>query len=455
MKRKNRVASLLRLALGASVGLGALWGADPPSPPADPPVETPVVERPAAAYLNDELPGWLDLSGEFRFRYEDRQGLGFREGADDGYGLVRTRVNLGVEAQPWLKLFFQGQDSRAPGHRNPNGVFKDTFDIRQAYVKIGGQEGSPVAVTAGRQLLSYGDQRLIGALDWTNTSRAFDAVKLELTPASGSKLDVFSSSVVANDPDRRVNVSPEGNNLHGVYGAFSRIIPKSTLEPYVLWQTQPLVSNELQIRGDLDRYTAGFRLWSKSLGRWDYNLALVRQWGDAAGADIAAWGSYAELGYSIDAPLAPRLYAEYTFGSGDSDPGDGRIGGFNDLYPTAHLWYGYNDLVGWRNLKNVRFGADLRPHRKLKVKLDYHAFWLANRNDGLYNVAGVRTVAAPQGGAADAKIGDEVNATFVVPLTPTVTVGGGVGHLFPGAFLEANTSGHGNTFTFLFTSFRF
>jgi hypothetical protein len=65
----------------------------------------------------------------------------------------------------------------------------------------------------------------------------------------------------------------------------------------------------------------------------------------------------------------------------------------------------------------VRLGTQFKPHAKLGVRLDYHSFWLANKNDGLYNAGGVRTVAAPSGGAADSKIGDEFDATFTVPLT--------------------------------------
>jgi hypothetical protein len=191
------------------------------------------------------------------------------------------------------------------------------------------------------------------------------------------------------------------------------------------------------------------------LGRWDYNLAVIKQWGGMAGADIGAWGSYAELGCSIPAPLDPRLYAEYTFGSGDSDPSDGKIGGFVDLFPTAHLWYGYNDLVGWRNLKNVRLGAQFKPHRKLGLRVDFHQFRLANRNDGLYNAAGFKTVAAQPGGAVDTKMGDELDATASVSLTPTFIVGGGLGHLFPGSFLERYSAGHGNTFTFVFSALKF
>jgi hypothetical protein len=445
-----------RLLLAWTLSVAAVLAADPQTPVE--PAPQSLIRKPALSYVNDETPDWLTLSGEFRFRYEGRQGLGYVEGNDDHYGLARTRINIGVKPTPWMQFFFQGQDSRAPGIRagaTNNGVFRDPFEVRQAYVKIGGGESAPVGVTVGRQLLVYGDQRLIGALDWTNTSRAFDAVRLEVKAREGVKFDVFSASVVQNNPNRRINQSVEGNNLHGIYGRLTKLIPKATIEPYVLWQTVPVLSTGVDLVSDHNRFTGGVRIWAKRLKGFDYNVAVAKQWGNVSLADIDAWGAYGEVGYTVKAPWSPRVYAEYTFGSGDSDATDGKIGGFVDLFPTAHLWYGYNDLVGWRNLKNGRIGLQMKPHSKVGLRFDYHSFWLANKNDGLYNVAGASSVAAVAGGAADTKIGDEFDATITMPITKLITLGGGVGHMFPGPFLEANTPGGSNNFTFLFTSFKF
>ena len=406
--------------------------------------------------LGDARPEWLSLAGEFRVRCEDRQALGYRERRDDGYALVRTRLDIGIEAASWLRFGFQGQDARAPGIRDGVsniGAFRDGFDIRQAYVQLGSST-APFSVTVGRQLLAYGDQRLVGALDWANTSRAFDAVKLEAR-GPGAKIDISSASVVQNDPDRRINQSAEGDNLHGVYAAFDRIIPGSTVEPYVLWQTTPAVVKELDVRGDLDRYTAGGRGWAQGLGPWDYNMAIVGQRGQAAGADVEAWGYYVELGYSLDSRASPRLFVDYNFGSGDEDPADGRVGGFVDVYPTAHRWYGYNDLVCWRNIKNLRLGAEIKPHEKLGLPFDFHSFWLASRHDALYNVGGSLSVDPPKGGAPDTKIGDEANATFSLPVTEVLSLGGGIGYMLPGPFLKANTPGFGNTFSYLAVAYQF
>lgn len=406
--------------------------------------------------LGDELPGWLSLSGEFRFRFENGQGLGYSEDNDDGYGLTRTRLELGVRPVSWLNFGIQAQDSRAPGIRpalSNSGAVRDPFDLRQAYAEIGASR-SAASLKVGRQALIYGDSRLIGAPNWSNTSRVFDAVRLQVR-GSGAKLDLFSASVVRNDPNRRLNRSVEGEYLHGLYGSLENVIPGSTLEPYLLWQTKSSVVNELNAHGDLDRYTLGFRAWGKGLGPWDYNAALVRQWGQVAGSDIQAWAYYAELGYSIEARLNPRLYIHYNFGSGDKDPEDGRFGGFVNLYPTTAFLYGRANRVGWRNHKGLRLGSELKPHSKLTLLLEFHSFWLASKTDALYSAGGQVSVAPPPGGARDAKVGNEVDAVFTVPVTDNFSLGGGLAHMLPGPFVKANTPGHPFTYSYLFTSYKF
>jgi hypothetical protein len=139
---------------------------------------------PALAHVPS--PSWLALSGEARIRVESRDGLGYRPGTSDTYLLVRTRLHLDVRPHALVGLSFQGQDARASGILSPSatGVFRDPFDLRQANLRLGRAAGdAPLALTVGRQALSYGNQRMIGALDRTNTSRAFDAAKVELRTA--------------------------------------------------------------------------------------------------------------------------------------------------------------------------------------------------------------------------------------------------------------------------------
>jgi hypothetical protein len=393
-------------------------------------------------------PDWLSMSGELRVRMESRAGQGYQEGVEDGYGLVRTRFNVDVRPHALVRLSFQGQDARSPGMENPSGTFRDPFDIRQAYLRIGRAQDAPVALTVGRQLLSYADQRLIGPLDWTNTSRAFDAAKLEVRTAR-LDVDVFSSAVVVNDPEEAVNESDFDNSFHGVYTRVRPGVEQLTIEPFFLWRVIPDGAS-----GAGDRYSIGGRAVGR-FGRLESTAMFVEQWGEASGLDIHARALSATASYSMAATWSPRVYGEYNYASGDTDGTDGRVESFNDMYPTAHLYYGYNDLVGYRNIHNVRLGASVVPWRQLSVAVDFHTFDLATGNDNLYNSGGAATVLAPPGGAPDRSVGEELDLTLSSPIGETITVAGGVGRLFTGPFLEANSPGADQTFTYFALTMRF
>jgi len=83
--------------------------------------------------------------------------------------------------------------------------------------------------------------------------------------------------------------------------------------------------------------------------------------------------------------MKPRLFAEYSFGSGDRNPNDGSRGTFDQLFPNIHGHNGLADQIAWQNLKEVRAGAGfvLRPH--WIIAATYNDWWLANAADAFYN----------------------------------------------------------------------
>jgi hypothetical protein len=384
-------------------------------------------------------------------RMESRSGLGYNPSVSDSYALLRTRINADVRPHAMVRVSFQGQDARAPGilSTSATGVFRDPFDLRQAYVRVGPADATPVAVTVGRQLLLYGDQKIIGPLDWTNTSRAFDAAKLEVR-TTWLDLDVFTGAVVQNDPTRTLNRSDMDNAFHGVYGRVRTGMEQLTLEPFVLWRATPTVG---AIAGG-DRYSAGGRLIGR-IGRFESTLMLVEQWGTRGTSDIEARSLAVTAGYTLGTKWSPRIYGEYNYASGDSDASDQKVESFDDMYATAHLYYGYNDVVGLRNLRNVRLGASVNPWRRLTVAVDLHTFALASGADHLYNAGGAATVQAPSGGAANRRVGEELDVSFTLPIAQTLSLAGGIGRTFAGPFLEAHSPGADYTFTHAALSMRF
>ena len=165
-------------------------------------------------------------------RAEGRTAYGFKPGIDDAYDLTRFRLNLEVAPKKWVRVFVQGQDARAlgidPSHLN--STLKDAFDLRQAYLefKVGDQDG--VSLRVGRQELIFGAERLVGTLDWNNTARSFDAVRLGLTQGR-AHIDIISASVVAINMvsfDKHI----PGQNLYGAYASFTDAVPSPRFSPF-------------------------------------------------------------------------------------------------------------------------------------------------------------------------------------------------------------------------------
>src|SRR5437899_631419 len=103
---------------------------------------------------------------------------------DDAWLLNRFRLGLAVKPSSWLKLYGQTQDAREagsdraniPGVRGAEG--DDVFDLRQLSILIGDAKQFPLTLNVGRQLLTYGDSRLVADSKWSNFGRSFDAVKM-------------------------------------------------------------------------------------------------------------------------------------------------------------------------------------------------------------------------------------------------------------------------------------
>lgn len=428
--------------------LGAMVGSVAVAQPASEPVDR---SRPVTQ-LNQRLPEWLRLGVSYRFRFEGREGNGFRAGNGESYGLNRVLVDIGVRPGSWINLHFQGQDARAPGKDQATGLFRDPFDVRQAWIEFGDARNAVVHARIGRQELLYGKQRLVGPLDWTNTARQFDTARLTI----GRKtvhVDLFAASVVVVDPDNW-NKRRDGNNLHGAYATLNGWLDRGALEVYGLWKTSPRVHDALGGQGDEDLYTSGFRLERPLGGGFDIETEWAWQYGHFAGEDISARGFYGILGYTPPGwNWSPRFSTEYQYGSGDGDPGDGVRETFDQLYPTGHLFQGTADRIGWQNVSDVRLGVGFKPHPKLGLNFDYFNFWLANERDHLYAVNGSIAVRAPEGGARSRHVGQEVDAILTWKPAGHATVGGGLGYFFPGAFLEETTPGHEHIFTYLFFSY--
>ena len=235
----------------------------------------------------------------------------------------------------------------------------------------------------GRQELVYGEQRLVGHSNWTNTARSFDGARASFKK-KGYQADVFAASVVRIQADE-FDKSGNGNRFLGAYGVVSAWVPKATVEPFVFWRADQELRTETGSVGDLGATTTGVRWVGALPDGLDYGLDLAIQRGSLGTDAVSAWAGHWQLRHTAGGSLALRTTAEYNRASGDANPTDGTRGTFDQLYPTAHDKYGLADQVGWKNVSHLRAGVEITPRRGWPVTTNYHSWWLADVHDALYN----------------------------------------------------------------------
>jgi hypothetical protein len=428
MTRRAMVPPFLGCLLISTGSLHAQPSDAPPAP------SVPAVNR-----VNDALPSWLRVRGEFRERMEGFDGAGFDDAREDLYWLSRFRFNTTITPSKTLAFQVQVQDARVAkktvGARG--SPFRAPLDVRMAFADVGASSGR-VTVRLGRQELVYGEQRLVGHVSWLNAARTFDGAKVTVR-ARALKVEAFATSIV-RILDGEIDKSGAGNRFLGAWATTDRLLPQGVVEPFFFFKRDVNLRSELGGIANLEEGTLGVRLTGKLPARLDYGVEMAVQRGSLGAEDVRAWAGHWQLRESLPGPGALRLIGEYNYASGDEDPADGVRGTFDQLYPTPHDKYGLADQIGWRNLHHARAGVEITPWKGLPVVVNYHSWWLAEKQDAIY-AASSAPLARAVAGAPSAHVGQELDAQVSRALTEQLQLAAGYAHIFTGPFLKATTPG--------------
>lgn len=406
----------------------------------------------------------FDFQEKMRFEYRENN-FDFDSGkdslTDDSWLLQRVRVGMKVKPLPWLGFYVQGQDTREIDSDRPNVIGQmgaegdDTFDLRQGFIEVG-DPLKGLSFKAGRQVFLYGDERLVGPLDWTNMGRTFDAARFHYQ-GSDWWIDAFAASVVMFD-DGSFNQSDiiSGDDTRnqvfsGLYFSSTGLIPAFTTDFY------GFELHEEGETGDTDFGTLGTRLKADptKLGGWDLETEMAFQFGDVKGKDLTAFAGHWGAGYVwLKNPWKPRLFAEYNFATGDDNAKDGEVGTFQNLFPTNHKFYGYMDIFSWQNIHNPAVSFSVQPSKSVTLRLDYHAFFLAETSDAWYRANGVTAVRDITPGA-DAFVGTELDFTATWKATKNLSFQAGYSRFFAADYLKSSGASDDADFAYVQASVDF
>ncbi len=386
---------------------------NPEVPPA--PHINPVLSKTESTDQNSTF----SFSGSIRMRVESDRKTDYL--SDRTFSLLRMRSELSWKPQSNLSLFVQPQFSRAFGEPSYIGTFGTTnsvqqtsgvtydpnLSIHQAYVKY--TFTSDLEFVGGRQILSYGDELLVGALDWNNVGRSFDAFKLK-SRLVGESTELFASKLM----DSNVNGPGFGDkDFYGLYHRWSICPELKNLDIYSFY-----LSDET---GNLPSsvFTVGTRLKS-TVGSFDYRTEFSQQWGVQSNPHHGSQIDF-EFGFTLS---RSRLSFEGFYASPQ----------FNQLFPTVHKWLGYADILGRRNIYGfgIHFSSEIADG--LTSSLDYLDFNRSSSMDPAYKLNGITPLGSSIASMSKA-IGSEIDLTMKYQLNPKFNLLGG-GSLFkPGQYL--------------------
>jgi len=374
----------------------------------------------------------LALYGQIRVRPELKRHI-FKPGNPDGannldFTLLRSRLALEVEVDERLTAVFEIQDARRFGEEGSTTADTGGLDLKRGTIVWRDILGRPVQLEAGRFVMAYGEERLLGALEWANAGRSFDGFRLSFRPHD-SYVDFFGARI------RDAAGTDDDQDLIGVYAGTRRLVPEAEVEGYALFLRDGVERPGESGTGDTGFVTLGGRI-AGTHGAIDFSAEAAFQVGQVDGDDLSAWGTALVGGYTFDTlPTSPRLGFEFDYASGDADPVDGDNGQLQPLFPTNHRHYGYADLVGWSNLLDLKAGLSLQPHDQVTFTSDFHHLELADSAGDWVTTNG--TVVRPGVPGAPTGLADELDLVLTWRPRDPLTLQVGWAHVWSGDFIQA------------------
>lgn len=366
----------------------------------------------------------LKISGEIRVRHVEQNNYDMNSDAGDASNTTtqRTRVNVDAKVNETTKAYISLQDTRIWGSEAntastgneavTQNAAKDVtatgqaVDVSQAYVQLDKLAGQPLSVKLGRQILAYGDHRLIGHFEWSDNARRFDALKFAYNHEAVN-VDFFLANIKENGI-----ANPADAQFNGLYLTAKTIPLHKALDVYLLQKANTTAGENFMTYGlRLDGGTAGI----------DWTAEAAFQSGDATATAKKKANMYAlKAGYTLPQIASLRIGAEYDFASGQDTSTDNTA--FDNLYPTNHPLYGVTDITGTNSLSDLKamsLNVGAKPAEGLRVVAEY---WSYSKDQG-----------------ATTAIGNEMNVQAWYALNSNVDLHGFIARFTPSSDFSATT----------------
>ncbi len=383
----------------------------------------------------------IEISGEFRPRTEYTHGLKTlaAENQDPGFHTTqRTRLNAGYKGN-WAEAYLSAQDVRTWGNqRQLVGNEDNALSIHQAWAKAYIGKARKAAIKAGRQEIIYDDSRFFGNVGWAQQARSHDALLLQFTPGTVSKLDI-GLAFNQNAPILNSTVYTVPGNYKTIQFAWFNTKLNDELGLSLL-----ALNNGVQVSGGIPTEfdTKFSQTFGTHLNYKKDKLGLTAnaylQTGKApvyTKTDLSAYLLGFDLSYKLSDIVTGIIGGELQSGNSQTDQ-DAKQKAFTPLYGTNHKFNGHMDYFYVGNHGGSVGLADIYAKAKFKLPkvglgADLHFFSAA---------ADVRDPATTND-AMPAYLGTELDLSSKFKLNPMVNAGIGYSHMFPSETMEVLKGG--------------
>ena len=399
---------------------------------------------------------WASFGGRLDWRFEAWDGFGFgaqTPGNSDAFLLSRLMLHGDLHLGPRVRVFVEtiaadvlGRDDLPGGRRTIDTNTLDLFQGFADWLVLDGERS--LRLRFGRQTLLFGAQRLVSPLPWVNAWRTWDGVSAEFRtgPWRVTGFATLYAPVQKYDFDD----ADEDQQFYGVYASRGAIGEGRGFDVYLLGKSRDGVTVN-GTTGDERRHTLGARSHGSLGAGFDGELEGAWQWGEVGSGDVEAWFVAAVLGYRVpDWPTTPRFFTGFDVATGDARPG-GDVGTFDQVFPLAHAYFGYADVIARQNVVAAHLGAELRLAERTNLSLTGHVLRLHDGDDALYGVNG----APSRTGLGSRDVGQEVDLYVSHDWNAQLSSYAGYSHVFAGDGIAASGADEDIDFFYLALTARF
>jgi hypothetical protein len=352
--------------------------------------------HPVKASAQEASDAPVDVSLDARLRYEVIDPTAFGNGPQDssGYLLWRAAPDVDVELSPqWRlhgELFVAGEAGRNGG---PRANDRNDLDLTQAFIEF--RPNSGAFIRAGRQEMALGSGRILAAFDGANVRRRFDGVLAQTQTGPWTFIAMAASPVLV-----RPGLFDDSSSIDRLAVGVGVVRGDTNRNHVALYglRTQSFAASFGAPAGQQERFTVGARA-SRTTAHLYVEGEALAQFGNAEGdRRVRAWALAGELRTPI-APLGSAQIlagAKFSLASGDADSTDGRISGFDPLFPNP-VFTGSFPIFAPTNMASINPALSVQWPNGNRLAFDVALMQRLTRNDQLYTLGGA-TIPTPGNG---------------------------------------------------------